>query len=457
MSERVLIIDDDLSLRDSLALVLGAEGFSTTTAANADEALASVENYLPDVVFCDLRMPGRSGIELIPELRRKNPDATIVLMSAYGSKELALEAIRQGAYDYLAKPFQPSEALLTIRKARERERLRRQNQLLRREVERALGEHPIVAASESMLPVIQLLERAAEFKATVLLIGESGTGKEVLARTIHTQSPRRHESFVAVNCGAIPENLLESELFGHVRGAFTGADRARRGLVQEADNGSLFLDEIGELPFNLQVKLLRMLQEEEVRPLGDSKAHRVDVRIIAATSRDLEAEVRAGRFRDDLYYRLNVIRIDLPPLRERKQDIPLLADCFLAHFARSLGKSVRHISNAALQQFIAYSWPGNVRELQNAIERAVILCDGDTLTPKDLSSVLAPRLLAASATATFPSAEDYSLRRAREKFEADWIRNTLQFCEGNRTHAANLLQISYRSLLYKIVQYKIQI
>ena len=299
-----------------------------------------------------------------------------------------------------------------------------------------------------MIALLDVIERAAEYKATVLLVGESGTGKEVLARTIQAQSSRADEAFVAVNCGAIPENLLESELFGHVKGAFTGASRARRGLFAEADGGTLFLDEIGELPAALQVKLLRVLEEEEIRPLGESKAHHVDVRVIAATSRDVEADVRSGRFRDDLFYRLDVIRIEVPPLRERARDIPLLVDHFVSHFANTLGKPVRSVSNEALQRLAAHAWPGNVRELRNVIERAIILAPSDCITLNEL-----PATLCADAGGPSLPSGDLSLRKARARFERDWIRQALERTDGNRTRAAQLLEISHRSLLYKIKEY----
>jgi two-component system response regulator AtoC len=285
----------------------------------------------------------------------------------------------------------------------------------------------------------------------VLLTGESGTGKEVLARAIHAQSARRSHAFVAVNCGAIPEALLESELFGHVKGAFTGADRARRGLFVEADGGSLFLDEIGELPLSLQVKLLRVLQEEEVRPVGDSKSRSVDVRVIAATARDLSREVAEGRFREDLFYRLDVVRVTVPPLRERREDIPLLVDHFLAQFRASLGKNVRGIANDAFAKLIAYAWPGNVRELENVIERAVILANDDRIGLREL-----PETVAGNASPDAPAPKtpgDYSLVPARRRFESDWIRDALAAANGNRTHAARLLGISHRALLYKLKEY----
>jgi two-component system response regulator AtoC len=452
VSQRVLIVDDDPGLRESLELVLAAEGYEVAAAPDGATALEMVEAVLPDVVLCDLRMPGMDGMELLPLLSRRLPGATVVLMSAYGTQDLAIEAMRRGAYDYLAKPFQPSEVLLTLKKARERERLRRANALLRREVDRAVGGRPIVAASPIMIEVLELMERAAEFKTTVLLTGESGTGKEVLARAIHAQSGRREEGFVAVNCGAIPEALLESELFGHAKGAFTGADRARRGLFVEANGGTLFLDEIGELPPALQVKLLRALQEEEVRPVGETKPRQVDVRLLAATARDLEADVASGRFREDLFYRLNVLRVHVPPLRDRKQDIPLLVDHFLARFREALGRPVRAVSEDALESLVGYAWPGNVRELENVIERAVILAESERITPRELPE----NVLEGPTTASPPGAGDYSLRRAKRAAETETIRRALAATDGNRTRAARLLEISHRALLYKLKDYGIR-
>ena len=449
MSLRILIVDDDEALRESLALVLSAEEYEVVAAPDGAAALAILEKGPVDVVLCDLRMPGVDGLELLPQLARRLPGATLILMSAHGGPELAIEALQRGAYDYLAKPFTPSEALLAIRKARERERLRRENALLRRDVARVVGERPIVAASESMIEVLELVERAAEFKSTVLLTGESGTGKEVLARAIHAQSPRRGDAFVAVNCAAIPENLLESELFGHARGAFTGADRARRGLFVEADGGTLFLDEIGELPLPLQAKLLRALQEEEVRPVGESKSRKVDVRVIAATARDLEREVASSRFREDLFYRLNVLRVRVPALRERRQDIPLLVDHFLASFAGSLGKPVRDVTEDALAKLSAYAWPGNVRELENVIERAVILASDERIGVRDLP----PNVIAPAVPPAPGGKPDFSLREARRASEIETIRRALAATSGNRTHAARLLGISHRALLYKLKEY----
>ena len=449
MPDRILVVDDDEALRESLALLLAAEGYDVVTAGDANAALACLEEPV-DVVLCDVRMPGRDGLELLPDLIRRLPGAPVLLMSAYGSGDLAVEALKRGAFDYLAKPFQPSEVLLAIKKARERERLRRANALLQRDVSRVVDERPIVAASPPMIDLLEILERAAEYKATVLLTGESGTGKEVLARAIHAQSGRRAQAFVAVNCAAIPEALLESELFGHARGAFTGADRARRGLFVEADGGTLFLDEIGELPPPLQAKLLRVLQEEEVMPIGESKPRQIDVRVIAATSRDLDRDVASGRFREDLFYRLDVFRVRVPPLRERREDVPLLVDHFIASFRETLAKPVRTIADDALDRLVDHPWPGNVRELENVLERAMILADSDRITLADLPEAIAtPRKKAAPSGAS----GDFSMRRARRRFETELIRRALDATGGNRTRAARLLEISHRALLYKIKEY----
>jgi two-component system response regulator AtoC len=452
MTERILIVDDDGALRESLEMILASEGYLVTTAEHGEAALARVDEVPIDVVLCDVRMPGLDGFELLPQIARKLPGVPIVMMSAYGTADLAIEAMKLGAYDYVAKPFQPSEVLLTLRKARERERLRRDNEQLKRDVTRAVGDRPIIAASSVMIDLLELVERTAAFKTTTLLVGESGTGKEVMARAIHSQSSRRDQPFVAVNCGAIPEHLLESELFGHTKGAFTGANRARRGLFAEADGGTFFLDEIAELPLSLQVKLLRVLQEEEVRPVGDSKSVSVDVRVIAATSRNLEAAIAEGAFREDLYYRLNVMQLAIPALRDRREDISLLCDHFLAHFRENLGKPVHSIADDALERLINYSWPGNVRELQNVIERAIILTDGDRIGLTHLPT----NIVEADTAGSTSESTSFGMRRARRRFEIDLIRRALRETDGNRTHAAKLLEISHRALLYKLKDYGIR-
>jgi two-component system response regulator HydG len=390
-------------------------------------------------------MPGVDGLELLPQLARRLPGATLILMSAFGTADLAIEAMKRGAYDYLSKPFAPSELLLVLRKARERERLRRSNQTLRREVQRAVGDRAIVAASPAMIAVLELLERAAEFKSTVLLTGESGTGKEVLARAIHAQSPRRDESFVAVNCAAIPEALLESELFGHAKGAFTGADRARRGLFVEADGGTLFLDEIGELPLPLQAKLLRVLETSSVRPVGGGTERKIDVRVVAATNRDLARAVGEKRFREDLYYRLHVIPIHLPPLRARRDDIPLLVERFTARFYEQHPlQPVREISAEVMRRLMDLPWPGNVRELKNAVERLLVLARGKRIDLRDLASAVPEPLPEAMAGL---AAEIVPLRILTRRY-VEWV---LQQTSGNKQRAAQLLGIDastiYRMLL----------
>lgn len=455
MFDRILIVDDDAALRESLEMILSSDGYSVLTAESGEAALEAVTTHSVDAILCDLRMPGLDGFELIPQLSRLLPGVPVILMSAHGTEDLAIEAIQRGAYDYLAKPFQPSEIRLTLVKASERERLRRKTELLQRDMSRTVGERAIVAASDGMIELLELLERTAAYKSTVLVTGESGTGKEVIARAIHGQSPRRELPFVAVNCGAIPENLLESELFGHAKGAFTGASRARRGLFAEADQGTLFLDEIAELPPALQVKLLRAIQEEEIRPVGESKPISVDVRVIAATARNLENEIREGRFREDLFYRLNVVRLEVPPLRDRRADIPLLVDHFLRGFRDELGKSAGRVSDEALDLLVGYRWPGNVRELENMMERAMILSDGDAVEASALPSTIHEQSLQGPGEIG-EAQEDLCLKRGRQAFEAELIRKALARTGGNRTHAAKLLEISHRALLYKIKDYEIR-
>lgn len=455
--DRILIVDDDDALRESLELLLSSEGYGVLSADCGEAALELIEQAPVDAALCDIRMPGIDGFDLMPQISRLLPGVPIILMSAHGTEDLAVEAIQRGAYDYLAKPFQPAEIRLTLLKAHEREILRRKNDLLERDISRSVGERAIVAASDGMIELLELLERTAAYKSTVLVTGESGTGKEVIARAIHTQSPRRNECFVAINCGAIPENLLESELFGHVKGAFTGASRAKRGLFAEANQGTLFLDEIAELPSTLQVKFLRAIQEEEIRPVGETKSQQIDVRVIAATARDLEVEMAEGRFREDLFYRLNVVRLEVPALRDRRQDVPLLVDHFLARLRKELGKNIRSVSDEALDLLVAYQWPGNVRELENMIERAMILSDGDCIEVSALPPSIGNSVSASAAPSVQSDQnESFSLKPARHAFEAQLIRRALERTEGNRTHAAKLLEISHRALLYKIKDYGIR-
>jgi two-component system response regulator AtoC len=421
---------------------------------DGDEALRELSARDYDALVTDVRMPRIDGLQLVRAVQEQSPDTTVIVMSAYGSHDLAIDAMKAGAYDYLGKPFRPDEVLLVLRKAEERERLRAENRRLRREIEASRGAGAIVAESPAMKEVVRLLHKVAPAKTTVLISGESGTGKELIARALHDLSPRAERPFVAVNCGAIPEQLIESELFGHAKGAFTGAVAAKRGLFEEADGGTLLLDEIGDLPLHLQVSLLRVLQEGECRRVGDARAIRVDVRVLAATHHDLSQAVAAGTFREDLFYRLNVVGLRLPPLRERCEEIEPLSRRFLARHAARLGLPEKPLSAAALQLLLGWRWSGNVRELENALERALVLSEGPEIEPEAL-----PEELRASATPSgpppAPAEGDLSVKRAQRALEADLIRRALERTNGNRTRAAELLELSPRALLYKIRDYGI--
>jgi len=459
---RVLVVDDEENLRHMLQTLLKREGYEPVGVASVDNALREIEYRPYDIIITDLRMPGRSGMELVDEVRRRNLGTTVVVMTAFGSKEVAVEAMKRGAYDYLSKPFEADELLLLLRKAEERERLFRENQNLARQV-RSGAEEPegtlgdLVARSPQMLELFRTVRKIAEFKTTVLIDGESGTGKELVARAIHDSSPRARAAFIAVNCGAIPGTLLESELFGYRKGAFTDASRDHKGLFEEASGGTLFLDEIGELPLGLQVKLLRVLQEGEIRRLGESQDIKVDVRIVAATARDLPAEVKRGAFREDLYYRLNVFSLHLPALRDRREDIPLLVEHFLGRMNARMGLSIAGVTAEVMRVLTSHDWPGNIRELENTVERAVVLADG---TEIDVG-VLPERLRVAVSSPPLQAAEaddgDLSIKKASRRSEEALIRRALVRTKGNRTRAAELLEISHRALLYKIREYGIAI
>jgi len=457
MTQRVLIVDDEENLRQVLSVVLQRDGYQTEEAKNGQEALEKLKSHPYDIVLCDIKMPGMDGMELLDRLKG-DPTRfpTIIMMSAYATHEDAIEAMKMGAYDYISKPFKPDEVLLALRKAKERERLRKENLWLRREVEKEYSFENIVSTSQCMLEIFSLIKKVAEYKSTVLITGESGTGKELVAKAIHYNSDRASGPFVPINCGAIPDNLLESELFGHVKGSFTDATRSRKGLLEEAHGGTVLLDEIGELPKFLQVKILRFLQESEIRRIGDTKTLKVDVRVIAATARDLAKEVERGTFREDLYYRLNVISVHLPPLRERKMDIPALVRHFIAKYNEKLGTSVEEISKEALRALMAYNWPGNVRELENAIERAMVLSAG----PRIEIDHLPEAVLGARDSGGVPlplDTNELSIKKATQAIEKDLIVKALQKTNRNRTHAARLLEISHRTLLYKIEEYGINL
>ena len=411
-----------------------------------------VDSFGPDVVLTDVRMPKMGGLDLLSTLKAKGNEATVIVMSAYGNMDLALDAMKAGAYDYVQKPFKPDEVVLALRKAEERELLRRENRALRDEIRKEHRFEDILAKSARMQDIFRTITKIAEYKTTVLVTGESGVGKELVARAIHRRSSRRGGPFVAVNCGAIPENLLESELFGHKKGAFTDAVHDRRGLFEEATEGTLFLDEIGELPLGLQVKLLRVLEDEKIRRVGDTRDLQVDVRIITATHRDLHAETKAGRFREDLFYRLNVLPIHCPPLRERRDDIPLLIDHFVAKNNTRLGTSIRGLDTETRRLLYEYSWPGNVRELENTIERAMVLSEGEQIVAADLPERIRE---ARDPVQVQLASGELSVKKTTRIIEEILIRRALQKTKGNRTRAAEVLEISHRALLYKIKDYQI--
>ena len=463
----VLIADDEASIRHVLTLVLSDHGYEVRAVADGEEALRELKARPYDVVISDVRMPKLDGLALLKEALALQPGLTFLVMSAYGSQDQALEAVSLGAWDFVQKPFKPEEVVFVLKKAEERARLLRENRRLKDE--RAQGKTSLelmLGGSEPIRALQRQIQKVAPVSTTVLVTGESGTGKELVARALHELSPRAPGPFVTVNCGAIPEALIESELFGHARGAFTDARVARRGLCAEADQGTLFLDEIGELPLALQVKLLRFLQDGEVRPVGETRAERVDVRVVAATLRDLGRLVEKGGFREDLYFRLNVVNLKVPPLRDRKDDILLLARAFVGRFNRELNRDppVTGFAPEAEAALLAWAWPGNVRELENAVERAVLLAESEQIPLEALPEKLwtqrplreaAPGRDAAAPALPTPEAAQYSLKRAMRELEETFIRAALRRTRGNRTRAAELLEISHRALLYKIKDYGI--
>ena len=444
---RVLVVDDEENLRHLLLVILKKGGYEPSAVANGEQALKALERERFGIVLCDIRMPGMDGIEFLQELRSRGIDTYCIMMSAYGTTETAIEAMKGGAYDYISKPFKADEILLALRKVEERERLYRENIELRRVLDREQSFDDIIGQSEAMKRIFDTVAKIAPHRATVLITGESGTGKELLARALHRHSGRTTGTLVPVNCAAIPEQLLETELFGHVKGAFTGAVRDHQGLFEQADGGTLFLDEIGDLPLGLQVKLLRAIEDGVIRRVGDTGSRQVDVRLVAATGSDLQKVVKDGGFREDLYYRLNVIHIHVPPLRERREDIPLLLEHFIDQFSARHGRPVRVADPEALRVLLAYGWQGNVRELENVIERAVLLCDGQEIHARDLPDAVTGGT--GRYRAPHPT-DDLSIKRGVRALEAHLIERALQRTRGNRTHAARLLEISHRALLYKM-------
>ncbi|GAB4380321.1 MAG: sigma-54 dependent transcriptional regulator [Calditrichia bacterium] len=439
----VLLIDDDFNLSKVLSYQLEKNGYTVVTANSGREGLRLFEKQDFDIVLTDIRMPDISGIQVLQEIRKQNPQIIIIMITAYGSVENALEACRLGADDYITKPFGQEQLLFVIEKALRFRQLQQENIQLREELESRFQFGNMIVKSAAMENVIRIASRVAQSDATVLLLGESGTGKELLAKAIHYNSSRKDKPLITVNCPSIPDNLLESELFGHTRGAFTGAIKDRKGKFQLADGGSIFLDEIGDLGENVQAKLLRVLQEHEIERLGDSTPIQVDVRVIAATNKNLKQLMKEGRFREDLYYRLSVIPITIPPLRERKEEIPYLVEHFVQKFSK--GRRILLDKNV-LEIFQKYHWPGNVRELENAIEHATVLADSNTLTAEHLPSYLAHLAVREMPLVSEKSPETLSLMQ----IEARAIRQALQATGGNQTRAAELLKIPRHVLLYRM-------
>lgn len=448
---RVLVVDDEPGLRQSLGLLLADAGYEVTAESDGAKGLARALAEPFDLILCDVRMPEMGGLAFLRAYKDGGGVALIIMMSAYGGEEAALAAMKEGAYDYIPKPFRSDEVVLTLRKAEERERLRHTVATLRAQLDSSPAARALIAESAAMKQALALVARLAEHRTTVLITGERGTGKEVIAQAIHRASPRAANPFVAVNCAAIPDALLESELFGHVKGAFTGAAGDRPGLFEQADGGTLLLDEIGELPLPLQAKLLRVLQEGEIRRVGDQRTRRLDVRLLAATAKDLAVEAAAGRFREDLFDRLNVVTIHLPPLAERREDIAPLARHFAARLARRFGRPLA-LSPGALVWLEQQQWPGNIRQLEHSLERAAVLSDAAILEAHHFR----PEALTSSPTAPMAETGSRTLGEAVEVAERRAIAAALVAADGSRRDAAQRLGISLRTLFYKLSQYKLE-
>ena len=447
--KKILVIDDEASMREMLGIMLRKEGYAVEIAANRKAAAAVLDRGPVNMVITDVKLPDGDGIEILRHVKAASPETAVVVMTAYGTTEAAVAALKLGAQDYLVKPFDVDELKIVVRNALEKQQLEEENLLLKAEFRVQHGLDRIVGSSPRMAKVFELVRSVAGTGSTILVQGESGTGKELVAKAVHALSPRRDAPFVSVNCAALPENLLESELFGHMKGAFTDAHQTKKGLFETAHRGTLMLDEVGEMPLSMQVKLLRVLQERRVRRVGANEEVEVDVRVIAATNQSLEDMVRDRRFREDLYYRLNVIPILVPPLRERSEDIPLLARHFLERFGREMGKAVTKISDEAMGLLVRYSWPGNVRELENVIERAVALeTTGVILAERLPETLLAPQGAGRDEVPDF--SQGFSLDRHLESIEAELLRRALEQAAGNRATAARLLGVTPRSLRYLI-------
>jgi DNA-binding NtrC family response regulator len=444
MKHRILVVEDEEKLRRVIELQLVSAGFEVDQAGSAEEGLKLADRA--DLILTDLRLPGMDGLELIRAIRRQNAATPIIVITAFGTVESAVEAMKAGAFDFLPKPFSLDHLMAVVHKALEVRSLRDENRTLREQLVRRYSFENIVGGSPAMQEIFATIERVAPTRATVLIAGESGTGKDLIAKAIHYHSPRRDRPFVKINCTAIPENLMESELFGYEKGAFTGAVTSKPGRFELADTGTVFLDEIGDVPPNIQVKLLRVLQEREFERLGSNRTRQIDVRVIAATNADLRAALEHGAFREDLYYRLNVVPINVPPLRERKEDIPALAEHFIRKYAAEFSSRVKGVSEEALEVLRRYHWPGNVRELENVIERSLVLCSGEMLEAADIKLDSASRNSRASDEPLLP--EGMTL----EEHERELIRKALEKAKGNKSQAARLLGLSRNALRYRLSQ-----
>ncbi|MGC8965606.1 MAG: sigma-54-dependent transcriptional regulator [Caldimicrobium sp.] len=444
---KILVVDDEVDILNILKFLLEREGYEVDTTLNGEEAIKKIEKNYYDIVLTDLRMPGISGIVLLEKTKELSPSTEVVIMTAYASIESAVEAIKKGAADYIVKPFINEDLKMRLRRILEHKKLQREVEILKYQLSQKITGDLFFGTSPQMQEILRLLERITPTKSTVLILGESGTGKGVLAEFIHYNSPRKDKPFISINCSAIPETLLESELFGYKKGAFTGAVSDKKGLIELANEGTLFLDEIGDMPLNLQAKILKFLEFGEFIPLGDTVKKQVDVRVIAATNKDLEALIKEGKFREDLYYRLNVIEIKIPPLRERKEDIPALTYFFIDKLSKEHGKKIKGITSEALTCLMQYNWPGNVRELKNVIERAIILATEEYITLNELPErIKGEKNLSQSFK---------PLKEALEEFEKNIILKTLKQCAYNKEKAAQLLGIDLATLYRKLKKYQL--
>lgn len=452
--KRVLLVDDDEVIRELLSAILSKNSYQVETAENGKEALEKLSAGLYDHIITDIDMPVMDGLSLLKELKVREIEAIVTVISAHAELDNVSKAFKLGATDFLAKPFQSEqEVLLTLRQVEEKAALQKENVQLHKELEGKYFFQNIVARSRSMTSIFETVEKISDYKTTVLITGESGTGKELIARAIHYNSIRKHMPLVDINCGGIPETLLESELFGYVKGAFTDASRTKKGLFEEADGGTLLLDEIGDMPMPLQVKLLRALQEEEIRPLGQGQSIKVDVRIIAATAKNLREAVEQKNFRDDLFYRINVLAIEVPPLRNRREDIPLLINYFVDKYNKRLGLEIADVEKNCMQRFLSYRWPGNVRELENVIERCMALAEGPVITCKHLPMEIHQ---GEHAIQEFDlGSGGLSIKKQRASLERMLIIKALEEFGGNRTKSAAALEISIPALLYKMKEYEV--